>query len=104
MTWPKPCRSCKEDMYAPKGQNPGQLMHDARGLCTRCYRFLRKTGGLHKFPALTRSNAVVMEEWAELRDAGYTVERAAQMLGMTFVALDRAIHRANEYQRRSVAA
>lgn len=82
----------------------GVLRHDARGLCTQCYRAKHKAGELDRFPPLTRSNAVVMEEWAELRDAGYTVERAAQMLGMTFVALERAIYRANEYQRRSVAA
>ena len=104
MSWPKPCRKCTENMYAPKGHDVGQLTHDARGLCTRCYRFLHKTGGLDDFPPLTRTNAEVMEDWEFLRDTGYTRQRAAQRMGMTFEALDRAIYRADEYQRRSVAA
>ena len=101
MTWPKPCLGCQREMFPWRKRYPrdGVLRHDARGLCTQCYRAKHKAGGLDEFPPVTRGNAEVIEEWEWLRDAGYTREQAAMRMGMTFAALDRAIYRARAAER-----
>lgn len=71
-----------------------------RQLCTRCYdtHYYR---GLHlDFERTTRSRDEVMAEWAVLRAEGYGKRQAAERLGMTFAAFDRALQRAT----RAVAA
>lgn len=64
-----------------------------RGLCSRCRRDLNGTDELYDYPARCRSRDEVLDEWDRLRLDGVGRAQAAQRMGMTFGALDRAIHR-----------
>jgi hypothetical protein len=66
----------------------------ARGLCWFCYRAATKNGELFDYPRSTRSRDEVLDEWEMLRGEGYTRRQAAERIGMTFEAFDRALYRA----------
>jgi hypothetical protein len=68
--------------------------HEGRGLCTPCYERANYRGRLADHPRRTWSRDDVMTEWDLLRRDGHTRAQAAERLGMTWAALDRAIWRA----------
>lgn len=91
------CAACTAWMVPHRHQpGPGQVMHAGRGLCEGCYERKWRSGRLADFPAQLRPRAEVMEEWELLRSEGYTKRQAAERLGMTFAAFDRAFHRARK--------
>lgn len=66
--------------------------HHARGQCRRCYQrdyYARRCG-----PRRTRRRADVVEDYQFLRRHGYSRQQIADRIGMTRVALDRALSRA----------
>lgn len=67
--------------------------YGARGCCRRCYNNARAQGIHLDLPRLNRANADVIEDWEELRAQRCTRVTAAERMGMTFAALDRAIYR-----------
>lgn len=67
--------------------------HASRGLCHPCYHRLAPDERLD-YPRLNRSREDLVEDWELLRSEGYTKRQAAERLGMTFAAFDRAWHRA----------
>lgn len=67
--------------------------HRARGLCRNCYERIRSRGQIDDFAPLNRTADVVLQDWDELRRQGYSIRHAAERLGMSFKALDKAIER-----------
>lgn len=66
----------------------------ARGLCDPCYEKERRADRLADHPRSTWSRDDLMAEWELLRQDGYTRRQAADRLGVSYVAFDRAITRA----------
>lgn len=79
------CKDCKE--FGPIG---------GRGLCKkRCYGYHYNNGTLEKFPRLTWKRAELLAEFNLCRARGLSVREAAEKIGVSTVALYRAIQRAN---------
>ena len=79
------CASCSRNRYIV-----------GRQLCETCYQSDYKRGELRdRWPRKTYSRDELMAEWEAL-SIDHTVEQAAPRLGTTWVALDRAIHRARK--------
>ena len=72
----------------------GYRRYGGRGLCTNCYASEKCHNRLDQWPLLNRPSSELLDDWVLLRDAGVPIERAAQRIGVTFAALDRALHRA----------
>jgi hypothetical protein len=68
-----------------------------------CYGNRQHAGELIDFERTTRSRDEVMAEWALLRSEGYGKRQAAERLGMTFAAFDRALQRATQTPRPATA-
>jgi hypothetical protein len=70
--------------------------HAGRNLCTVCHAQIRQAGHLDRWlrTRLIWPRDQLMDEWVWLRDSGASIEQAAEQLGMTWSALDRALHRA----------
>lgn len=81
------CRECS-------ATDPGPRKSWARGLCARCYSRHQKRGTLDQFERLIRPRDYVLEDWLFLNEQGYNRAQAAERMGMTRGALDRAIARA----------
>lgn len=89
------CRNCSCPMVGQRETSPpGWRRHVARGLCSRCWSAARTAGDLVDFERNTRTRDEVLDEWVLLRGEGYTRAQAAERIGMTFAAFDRAYWRA----------
>lgn len=81
----------------PEDQRVGLALHAARGLCQRCWRKAKANDTLLDLPAKKRMNDEVMEEWELLRTQGvHSIRKAAERMGMTHKALEKAIQRGRE--------
>jgi hypothetical protein len=80
--------------------------HGARGLCSRCARRHQRAGTITDWPLLIRPAADVLDDIAVLRarmpDA--TWAELAQQIGMSKVALVRAVHRHRQRERQQSLA
>jgi len=72
-----------------------------RGLCRNCYARHKNAGTLDRYPPLQRATADTIADWTELQAQGCSVALAAQRMGMTKAALEKAIRR---HQRRETEA
>jgi hypothetical protein len=90
--WPKRCRNCDHLIYPMSWMFAYSWSHAGRGLCRPCHQ----TAGEDRidYERVGRSRDELMAEWEILRGEGYTKRQAAERLGMTFEAFDRAYHRA----------
>lgn len=91
------CRQCKYPVV-PQGHRPppGWRAHNGRCLCEWCYKDADAAGELVDFERTTRSRDEVLDEWLLLREQGCSRAQAAERLGMTFDAFDRAWRRARK--------
>lgn len=85
---PPQCGRCRR-FFPPLGDT----VHFGRGLCGRCWTKLDEDERLDHEPT-TRHRDDVLDDWLVLREEGHTKAQAAERLGMTFEAFDRAFHRA----------
>jgi hypothetical protein len=68
-----------------------------RGRCWPCYRQAQADGTLDDLERRARTNEEVVEEYEELRLAGnFDLHLIAERMGMTWVALDKALWRARQ--------
>lgn len=70
--------------------------HQARGLCASCYTTEHLAGRHEDWELTTYTNAELLDEWAMLREQGYTRTQAAGRLGIARARLDKAIERARK--------
>lgn len=110
---PPDCAHCKRYTVwngTPHRFRPEGAIHysGCRDLCGSCYRHLRVNDPdkLTSYPRHTRKILDVHEEYQFLVSQGATsIEDAARIIGMTPVALDRALYRARHMlTREGVAA
>jgi len=64
-----------------------------RGLCGPCYHRHEKNGTLHQYKIRRRSSADTLADLAELTAQGYDIAAAAQRMGMTRRAVEKAVAR-----------
>lgn len=64
-----------------------------RGLCDPCYVYACTHRLLDQWPRRRRPGVDLVEDWHELSSQGYTRRHAAERLGVTKQALDKAIAR-----------
>ena len=69
------------------------MRHIGRGLCGRCYYFAQQFGVLHEYPRINRPYTWTWEDYDELAAQGYSRLHAAERLGLTKAALEKAIER-----------
>lgn len=85
----------------------GHVRHGGHGYCSKHYyrwrrhgdtsKTLRPVPGRRKKPGtIGRSREEVLEEYAMIRDEVDSVAQAAERMGMTYAALDRALYRARK--------
>jgi len=79
------CTLCSTELLPDK---------NSRLLCETCYGRERRAGRLDEHPRRTWSRDDLLEEWSFLHGQGYTRKQAADRLGISPAALDRAIWRA----------
>jgi len=81
--------------------NSNQDRRWARGLCGTCRNRHAALGTLHLYPTKLRRSADTAEDYAILRRRDPSMSRAeiAARLGMTLVAMDRALVRHRARQR-----
>lgn len=65
-----------------------------RGLCSACYWRHRTAGTLDRFPRKVRPSHDTFEDYLFLAAQGYTRRTAAERMGITKQALEKAIMRA----------
>ena len=94
-TWPRNCRRCDHLIYPYSWMYAYEWSNLGRGLCGSCYHSLTPDQRLD-YPRLSRSSGELVEEWEMLRSEGYTKRQAADRLGMTYEAFERAYHRAKK--------
>lgn len=94
--WPKRCVRCTQLIYPASRVPPHRSRHQARCLCGPCYDHCRRAGTLADYRPVTYSRDELMDEWEVLRLHGYSKRQAAERLGMSFAAFDRAFHRARK--------
>lgn len=89
------CARCSHRIV-PRRHRPlnGARRHAGRGLCDPCRNETRATGDLPDFERATRTRDELLDEWVLLRSEGYTLRQAAERLGMTYPAFERAYYRA----------
>lgn len=86
------CVECGRPMRASsEPPDPARAVHAGRGRCRPCRDRAKRSGVLAEHP--TKRDAF-LEEWAVLRVGGATREVAAERMGMTFAAFERALFRA----------
>lgn len=91
------CAACRAPMVPrarwTRGERPeGHKPIGARGLCRPCYR--RELRAEKFAPRRNRSLFEVLEDYRMIRDDVATVAQAAERMGMTYAALDKALYRA----------
>jgi hypothetical protein len=73
----------------------GYRRYSGRGLCTTCYEAERRNGDLDRWPRVNWRTDDLLDEWVLLRSDGVVdIIEAAQRIGVSPHALDRALHRA----------
>lgn len=90
------CVECGCGMTPNKNKRPakGTRRHSGRGLCTACYRRLLDHGRLHEHERRSMPRDMLLDDWVLLRDQGVRPVDAADRLGVSWDALDRALCRA----------
>jgi len=78
--------------------------HAARGLCTSCYGKHHWRGSHFDFERQIRRSSDVLAEWQILRARGCVRREAADQLGMTLSAFERACTRARQQAPRPASA
>jgi hypothetical protein len=72
-------------------------LHHARGLCSPCYYRAQEADTLDDLEPRLRRNEDVVEEYDFLRSEGvWDLHVIAERMGMTYKALERALHRARQ--------
>lgn len=66
----------------------------ARGLCAACYDWVTRHGCVDDYARVTWPSDELLAEWDLLRRDGHTMRQAAERLGVSYAALDKAIQRA----------
>ena len=94
-----PCRRCSKNLVS-KGEwsripldqrdHSNNACHQANQLCRSCWRALAQPVPTVR---VRRPIAHTVEDWEELRREGYTRAQAAERLGMTRAAFDKALAR-----------
>lgn len=99
------CRECGSALLSKHAWNigirrEGHAGHGGRGLCIRCYSRIRERSprprGSQRPRAPLRPIEDTLSEYAMIRDDVNSIAQAAERMGMTFVALDRALYRARK--------
>jgi hypothetical protein len=65
--------------------------HGLRGLCAACWQNPTIRAN---YPRSTFAADELLDEWTLLRSEGHTLRQAAERLGITYAALDKALQRA----------
>jgi hypothetical protein len=99
---PDHCSSCGLFMLAENDPADG-LHYGARGVCKPCYYRAWRQGELEDLPSLIVPNEGLVQDLLILRNRGYTLQRAADTLGVTYKALEQALCRYRRKQRQDVA-
>lgn len=73
----------------------GAAKRTGRGLCARDYKRARVAGELIDYERGGLAHTVVLEEWQVLREDGHTKRQAAERLGMSYKAFEKALERAS---------
>lgn len=96
-----PCRDCGRNMVPATAHRKMRaalrmrfVRHLARGLCSGCYWRHKTDGSLLDFEARKLSRDELLTEWELLRSDGVRLDVAAERIGTSAQALDRALHRA----------
>lgn len=97
LAYPTPCRVCNRPLRPRSAGRGGPgAGHSARGLCHNCWKQAKADGDLPDHPRTHRPMAEVISDFNVLRLRQMTVRKAADHMGMTYAALDRAISRARK--------
>lgn len=88
------CLDCGRAMRTWRSKPDGRRRSVGRGLCETCHQRHRNHGTLSDFERRTRPADEVLEDWDFLRHQGYSIRDAAERMGMTHAALDKALYRA----------
>lgn len=88
------CRRCGDPIVARTSATPDDKPHCARQMCSGCYSDAKRTGEIINYPRTTKSRADVLEDWGICRRRNMGKREAAQIMGMTYGALDQALRRA----------
>jgi hypothetical protein len=89
-----------------RGTSPrpeGHRTHQCRGLCQACHFRASRTGVVGLFERITWPNQELRDNWEAYHDMGLSMAEAADRLGVTPGAIERAIHRYRAAQRDSDA-
>jgi hypothetical protein len=70
-----------------------QRPHASRGVCENCHYHVVTRGLWDDYPRSTWPRELLLAEWEFLRQQGYTRGQAAERLGVTRDAIDKAIAR-----------
>jgi hypothetical protein len=92
----RPCVRCGTSINPYTRQEPHRSTHKGRGLCGTCRDYVTTHGDLADYPRVTISRDELLDDYVILRKEGYTHRQIAKRLGMTYVALDRALVRARK--------
>ena len=91
------CRACAVPLRPGRTPDvPGTREHWGRGLCLPCGDRAHRAGRLAEFPAINRRLPDVLDDlaiWARRRPDA-SLRELAELMGMTYAALDRARWRA----------
>lgn len=89
------CAMCRQPMVPQHSEVPADhVRHNGRGLCGGCYSRAEQAGTLADYPRRQKPRADLLEDWELLRSEGYSVQHAAERLGMTHEAMRKALRRA----------
>lgn len=88
------CTCCGTPVAPCTSPRPDAAIHGGRGLCVSCYGDKRYNGRLADHPRATWTRDELLDEWELLRGEGTTRLQAAERLGMTPAAFERALQRA----------
>lgn len=91
---PRRCRDCDHPICPRSWNVPGAFRDEGRGLCRGCWRDRAAADTLDEVERTKRTRDDLMADWEILRGRGLTKRQAADRLGMTFSAFDRALQRA----------
>ncbi|MBK1785108.1 hypothetical protein [Prauserella cavernicola] len=96
------CRKCGEPMAAhdDKTVRWGDR-RCGRGMHNRCYQRELRAGNATAYPRQLRPGVEVIEDWTFLAAQNLTRRAAAERMGMSLGALERAIHRHRSTERAS---
>lgn len=67
--------------------------HRRRGLCNSCSWHLATHGGIEDYSRINRRSTDTAEDYAELAAQGYSRRHAAERMGISLGALEKALER-----------